>query len=1198
MPTDPVPDPAAVAAFIARWNASGAAERANKDLFLSELCDVLGVERPHPVSGNPGEDRYVFEKDALISHAGGKVSTGKIDLYKEGCFLLEAKQGSERSHSKLGTARRGTPGWNIAMRDAFGQALLYAKTFDAPPPFLVVCDIGHCFDLYADFGGTWNYRNFPDAQRHRLFLADLARHAGLLRTVFTDPHSLDPARNAAAVTREIAAHLAELARSLETGGHGGERIASFLMRCLFTMFAEDVGLLPPGIFTRALEEDWIPNPSRFPEEIEALWRLMDTGGTLFRLGRIRRFNGGLFSNPEALPLSRQDLERLLEAARASWVEVEPAIFGTLLERALDPRERHALGAHFTPRPYVERLVRQVLEEPLRAEWDVVRAEVRQLIESGTKSGAERALESVHAFHKRLAETRVLDPACGTGNFLYVTLDLMKRLESEVLGLLADLGETRQLLELEGLTVTLAQFQGIEIKPWAKEIADLVLWIGYLQWQLRTGGGGGAIGEPVLREYGNIECRDAVLASRGVEKVLDEADQEVTRWDGETMKVSPVTGEPVPDESARVSVVRYLEPRKAYWPVADFVVGNPPYIGNWMMRRTLGDGYVEALRKAHRDVPETADLVMYWWNHAATLARRGEIRRFGFITTNTISQAFQRKVLERHLTAKDPLSIVFAVPDHPWVDSADGAAVRVAMTVAEAGERTGTLGTVVASSLAASDPSRTGAAGAATLNPAGSGLPLSPGAGESRAERGESGFADGAADVTLVLRQGRIHPDLRIGANVAGAVALRANEGLACPGVKLHGSGFIVTREEAERLGLGRVAGLDRHIRPYRNGKDMTDRPRGVLVIDLFGLDIRDIERRFPEVFQWVLERVKPERDANNRSTYRENWWVFGEPRANFRPALAGLPRYIATVETAKHRTFLFLGEAILPDNKLVNVAISDAYVLGVMSSRIHVVWALAAGGRLGYGNDPVYIKTRCFDTFPFPALSAAPPGEHAAKADQRASTLSVRERIRQLGEDLDTHRKRQQALHPSLTLTGMCNVLARLRNGEELSDKERVINEMGLVSRLKKIHDDLDEAVFEAYGWPPSITDEEILGRLVELNAERAAEERSGVIRWLRPEFQSPGGTAGQAQASLVSPGELPEHATEVKPAEWPKRLPDRITAVRNLVFDGRTWALDQVAASFTDAKASEVETVLESLVALGLLAEVHGEGGRGWSKP
>ncbi|MCK6685990.1 MAG: class I SAM-dependent DNA methyltransferase, partial [Thermoanaerobaculia bacterium] len=1060
MPNSPTADPAAVAAFISRWSASGAAERANKDLFLSELCDLLGVERPHPVSGNPENDRYVFEKDALIAQAGGKVSTGKIDLYKEGCLLLEAKQGSERTHSKLGTARRGTPGWNIAMRDAFGQALLYAKTFDSPPPFVIVCDIGYCFDLYADFQGSWNYRNFPDAQRHRLFLADLARHVELLRTVFTEPHALDPARNAAAVTREIATHLAGLARSLEVGGHGGERIASFLMRCLFTMFAEDVGLLPAGIFTQALEEDWIPSPSRFPGEIEALWRLMDTGGTLFRAGRIRRFNGGLFSNPEALPMSKEDLERLLEAARASWVDVEPAIFGTLLERALDPRERHALGAHFTPRPYVERLVRQVVEEPLRAEWDVVRAEVRQLIESGTKSGSEQALASVHAFHKRLAETRILDPACGTGNFLYVTLDLMKRLESEVLGLLADLGETRQLLELEGLTVTPAQFHGIEIKPWAKEIADLVLWIGYLQWQLRTRGSGGSIGEPVLREYESIECRDAVLVNSGMEKVLSESGETVTRWDGESMKVSPVTGEPVPDESARVDVVRYLEPRRAEWPAADFVVGNPPYIGNWMMRRTLGDGYAEALRKAHPDVPETADLVMYWWNHAATLARRGEIRRFGFITTNTISQAFQRKVLERHLTAKDPLSIVFAVPDHPWVDSVDGAAVRVAMTVAEAGERAGTLGTVAAVASSPVVPPPSGSAPTAS----------------SMAENGERASTDGSANVTLILKRGRIHPDLRIGANVAGAEPLRANESLACPGVKLHGSGFIVTEEEAKRLGLGRVEGLDRHIRPYRNGKDMTDRPRGVLVIDLFGLDIAEVERRFPEVFQWVLERVKPERDAKSGGTkdsneYAAKWWLFGKPRSELRKALAGLPRYIATVETAKHRTFLFLDAAILPDNKLVCVALTDAYSLGVMSSKVHVVWALAAGGRLGYGNDPVYIKTRCFDPFPFPGRSPNPAAPEPSTGDPHlVGGPHLEARIRQLGEDLDAHRKRQQALHPTLTITGMYNVLSKLCHGEELSEKERGINEMGLVSRLKKIHDDLDAAVFEAYGWPISLT--------------------------------------------------------------------------------------------------------------------------------
>jgi hypothetical protein len=565
------PDPK-LQAFVDRWKASSGAERSNSQLFLLELCEVLGVERPEPATTNPERDVFVFEKDAVLTHEGGRISTGKIDLYKAGCFLLESKQGSEADGHKLGTARRGTPGWAIAMRDAWGQAVGYTQTLDAPPPFLVVCDVGYCFDLYATFDGTRSYRDFPDALRHRLYLADLPAHAETLRTVFTDPHRLDPSKHAAKVTREIAAHLAELARSLEGAGRKPEEIATFLMRCIFTMFAEGVGLLPEGLFGRALERDWIPAPGRFQGEIEALWRTMNAGGTLFGVGKILQFNGGLFASPDALPLTKKQLQLLLEASTASWVDVEPTIFGTLLERALDPKERHALGAHFTPPAHVERVVKPTIEEPLREDWDVVRAEVRQPVESGKDEPARAA---VRAYHRRLCEVRVLDAACGTGNFLYATLNLLKRLESEVLGLLGDLGEHGRILELEGLTVTPAQFHGLEIKPWAKEIAELVLWIGYLQRQLRATGDGGSVHEPVLQKYGNIECRDAVLASDGTEPVVSSDGTPLTRWDGETTKPSPVTGEPIPDETARVPVERYLNPRKAEWPRSGLHRRQPP-----------------------------------------------------------------------------------------------------------------------------------------------------------------------------------------------------------------------------------------------------------------------------------------------------------------------------------------------------------------------------------------------------------------------------------------------------------------------------------------------------------------------------------------------------------------------------------------------------------------------------------------------
>jgi hypothetical protein len=405
--------------------------------------------------------------------------------------------------------------------------------------------------------------------------------------------------------------------------------------------------------------------------------------------------------------------------------------------------------------------------------------------------------------------------------------------------------------------------------------------------------------------------------------------------------------------------------------------------------------------------------------------------------------------------------------------------------------------------------------------------------------------------------------LTIGPNTTAAVPLKANEGLSCPGVKLHGAGFIVTPEKARELGLGTVPGLERHIRYYRNGRDITSRPRGVMVIDLFGLTAEEVRTRFPAVYQHVVDHVKPERDQNNRASYRDNWWIHGEPRANFRPALIGLRRYIATTETAKHRFFVFLDASVLPDNMLVNIASSDAYVLGVLSSRIHVAWALAAGGRLGFGNDPRYNKTRCFEPFPFPDASEP---QH--------------ERIRFLGEQLDAHRKRCQEAHPDLTLTEMYNSLVDLRAGQPLSTASQTVHDHGLVSVLRDIHDDLDRAVAEAYGWSPELSTEDILFRLVELNAARAAEERSGLVRWLRPEFQST--TATQAGLGVEMEEEAQQPARTAR-LDWPPGLPERVRAVRDyLMQTPAPVAPETVARNFTRARLPEVTAILETLTALG----------------
>ncbi len=1112
-------------AFVDKWSASGASESSNSQYFLLELCDVLGVPRPDGAKGDANADDYVFEKDAPVTHEGGATSVKKIDLYRAGHFILEAKQGSERGSKKLGTAKRDTPGWNQAMNDAYGQALGYARSFDEPEPFIVVCDIGYCFELYSDFGADWQYRSFPNAQQRRIYLKDLPKKPLLverLRKVFTDPQALDPAKNAAKVTREVAGHLAELAKRLEKAGHNQVSVAKFLMRCLFTMFAEDVGLLPDNLFTNYLRDFWVKSPASFPGGIQALWQAMNTGGNL-PTAKVLRFNGGLFDAVEALPLDEGDIKLLLNAAECDWSDVEPAIFGTLLERALDANERHRLGAHYTPRAYVERLVRPTIEEPLREEWDQVRIEVRGLVtgaeiaktQKASTTKLNKAEKILKAFHNRLLALRILDPACGTGNFLYVAMDTLKRLESEVLAELAAIqGGDQDLLHFEGARISPEQFLGIEIKPWAKEIAELVLWIGYLQWHFKQYGKTVSVPEPVLRDYKNIECRDAVVVERAK---------------------GPRTLE---DEVAG----RFNDPAAPAWPQADFIVGNPPFVGNKVMREALGDDYVVALRRAHPDVPDTSDLVMYWWHLSAVALKQRRLQQFGLISTKAISQVFNAKVVSRHL--EENVSLVFVVPNHPWVDETGGAAVRVAMTVARLGDCGGTLCEV-----------------------------------ETEDRAGEL-----AKHVGFRTRFGQIHPSLTVGADVRKAKSLLANEGLCQQGVKLvqpRGSdGFVV--QEGALADFGGHGGV---IKPYLSNKELMQKPKRRFVIDFHGFAENEAREAHPVAFERVLIQVKPFRDENRDAQRRRNWWLFGRSNEKMRESINGLARYIITPEVAKHRVFVFAEPSLIPDASLYAVASDDAFVLGVLSSRLHVAWAIRAGGRMGVGDHPRYQNGPCFLPFPMPLVS-----EHA-------------EPIRELALSIDTHRKVRLEECPSLTLTGMYNVLESLRRDERLTAKEEVIRERGLISSLRHLHEQLDMAVFAAYGWPDDLTDEEVFERLVALNHERVEEEKRGIVQWLRPEFQNPEGqvTRQALQGVGEDKGESGTSQVPVTPAgatPWPKKLPEQITAIRDLVTPGAEWSAQSAANTFKAAKVDQVHEVMESLAALGMLIELEGTALPSWTAP
>jgi len=1402
--------PTDATAFIQRWSGVTASELATAQPFVIELCALLEVDKPHPT---PEQD-YMFERPVTFLHGDGSSSAGRVDCYKRGQFVLEAKKQKALTHTK---------GFDDGLLRARSQGENYARALPAAegrPPFVLVVDVGTVIEVYAEFsqsGGT--YTPFPDPRSHRIKLADLAKPEvrALLRKIWTAPQALNPARISAAVTRDVAALLAELAVSLEGKTYkpnmpvapvdkaqaAPEIVAAYLTRCLFCMFAEDVELLPKGAFVGLLQAHRT-DPGALQQMLRILWADMDHGGFTAALAKnVLRFNGKLFkgstSEGYSLLLTTAQIDLLIRAAQTNWREVEPAIFGTLLERALDPAERHAMGAHFTPRAYVERLVLPTVIEPLRAEWSDAQAAALMLAHEASSleaspvavtskadfaaadrhAGAVRAKwrearQVVKDFHHRLCTVTVLDPACGSGNFLYVTLEHLKRLEGEVLNQLADLGHAgaQDSLGFEGETVTLQQLRGIEVNERAAALAELVLWIGYLQWHIRTQGNA-AVAEPVVHDYGNIEHRDAVLAWDAQEPAYDSDHKLLTRWDGVTFKPHPVTGALVPDEAAQVVQWKYIGARQAAWPQAQFIVGNPPFIGAATMRAALGDGYVQALRSVWQEVPESADFVMYWWARAAALVAHGQATRFGLITTNSLRQTFNRRVVQAALSGepvlpvnalaghearmaaeragggkahwRDPLgsgerargsggragsgeraslvgggragnagplmvpnahksvpdiahspacgvSLVFAIPDHPWVDSANGAAVRIAMTVGVndgAGAGGAAKATLPARGNASEDSGAAKLGGEKLGSDPDSGQPPDRGAKPPTKSGSDPIFLNpnfagrsettgrlltvtseqtgefGEVSVTLADKAGVIHADLSVGANVTDVRPLHANENLSNRGVQLFGAGFIVTPDEAASLGLGTVPGLERHIRDYRNGRDLTDAPRGVKVIDAFGLTAEQLRSQFPATYQWLLERVKPERDQNNRATYRDNWWFFGEPRKVLRKQLANLPRYIATVETAKHRTFQFLNASILPDNKLIAIALSDAFHLGVLSSRLHGAWALAAGSTLE--DRPVYVKTTCFETFPFPDESTG-------------LTSALRQKIASLAEQIDQHRKRvlNPALRPApatsnspqvgqsvavgadlasaasmrppqspavppaagtqattkatkateknLTLTGLYNVLEALREQRPLTAKEKLIHSQGLVGVLKELHDELDAAVLQAYGVSATARVEDILGHLVTLNQQRAAEEAQGVVRWLRPEFQNPatatsrslskqdlptqvqqaleGDFAMESEASKAGDHPLRTAGLGSEPSpfgrgsdpnaaaphlaaaiHWPTTLPEQVRAVvQVLASSAAPLTLADIAARFKGKGnwKKGLPTLLETLEALG----------------
>lgn len=1054
--------------LIDKWRGTaGGAETSNFQSFITDICEVLELDRPGVAEkGRLGS--YEYEASIPGGSFRSTKGTGAIDLYKRGHFIMEAKQSYlkpeqvplDLDDESVPQAPSGAR-YDKLMKEAWLQARNYARNLpSAEPvsPFLIVCDVGRAFELYVDPAGNGrDYEFFPDRQSYRIELSDLASNEEvartektpreLLRAIWTAPKSVDPRFHAAEVTRSIAKTLAEVMEHLEEDqkyrlrdvedselrSSVVEETSLFLMRILFCMFAEDIELLPEKSFQKFLESCLIseeepdnPNPidqNQFRSGLERLWSIMGHAGgdrrSLILRADIRYFNGQLFENSKTFPIHSNDLEKLIAAAKSNWRRVEPAIFGTLLEQALDTKERSKLGAHYTPRPYVERLVRATIMDVLEPEWEAIEALDDQA----------ELLAQAKAFHDKLVNTRVLDPACGTGNFLYVAMELLQGLESKVIERIQTLGEEAR------PRVGPQQFYGLEINPRAAKIAELVLWIGWLRNRLKDDPDD--VPEPVLKRSANLN-----MGRRG-------------RYDA-ILRLTD-TGEP-----------DFESPVLAEWPEAEFIIGNPPFIGGKDIRERLGGDYAEAMWATNTRVAKSADFVMQWWDRAAhvLVSDGSELKRFGFVTTNSITQEFSRRVIAQYLgdDGGGGLSLVMAIPDHPWTKATkDAAAVRIAMTVAELGEREGTLLEVTSETKLDSDH----------------------------------------PDVALADVAGAINANLTVGADVTSAKPLLANEGVCSRGLSLHGKGFLLEESEIEILALKQREDWEKVLLPYRNGRDLLQRPRGVKVIDLFGKSEREVRQAFPEIYQHLmntvykqrLEQVQKKKREGKKPTadslqYLEKWWLHGKPRQSIRPALQEISRYIATVETAKFRIFEFVSLPTLCDNAVWMIASDSPYILGVLSSKVGKSWIRATGGTLE--DRPKFTKGSSFDPFPFPDPTD----------EQRAA-------IAELAEELDETRKLAIEETDKLTMTELYNLREKLRSGEPMSDKDQRRATGARAGIVNRLHEQLDQAVADAYGWGEewaagALGPSEIVARLVALNHERAEEERNGHIRWLRPDYQIP----------------------------------------------------------------------------------------------
>jgi type II restriction/modification system DNA methylase subunit YeeA len=599
--------------FVSSWRDVDLTERASSQPHFIDLCRLLG--QPTPTEADPTGSFYTFERGATKAAGPTKGKRGWADVWKKGHFAWEYK------------------GPHANLEKAYQQLQQYRESLENPP-LLVVSDI-RTIQVHTNFTNSVK-------QVTTFELEDLLDPEKLdrLRLVWTDPDAFRASETPEQVTEKAAREFARLAEQLRRRGEDPDRAAHFLIRLLFCLFAEDVRLLPDDLFGKLVSATRA-NPAAFSAQLRQLFAAMSTGG-YFGVEKIPHFDGGLFDD-EVLDLDAEGLRVLGRLTGLDWGSIEPAILGTLFERSLDPSKRAQLGAHYTSRDDILAVVEPVLMAPLRRRWAEVQERARGLIErrdaassAGTRTQRQNDLSRLLVgFSDEIAETSVLDPACGSGNFLYVSLKQLLDLEKEVITFVDEAGLPKPFPK-----VGPEQVHGIELNEYAHDLATATVWIGYIQWLRDNGFGQPA--EPILKPLETVEQMDAILA-RDEDGTLREPD----------------------------------------WPEADVIVGNPPFLGGKRLRAELHDEYVDDLFALYRDrVAREADLVAYWFEKARKEIAAGRVKRAGLLATNSIRGGANRRVLAR---IRETGGIFFAESDRPWV--LNSAAVRVSMVGFDDGSET-------------------------------------------------------------------------------------------------------------------------------------------------------------------------------------------------------------------------------------------------------------------------------------------------------------------------------------------------------------------------------------------------------------------------------------------------------------------------------------------------------------------------------